>query len=389
MSIISPEIDLPYDLESSLLGIALTAETARAGANELLALLNPFFDDTPAALAVRDRDGVSLQILAESGAPATWPERLAPRFAAGAEGVDDDAVTWVVPLRATGRIIGAALIGDAGRGAELYRSEAFAAASRTLAQVLHDLVGRMDAEVRRRSAAFHSVDAVAEGMAHQIANSLTGASAMLQLLEHELDDVGQVGAVQRVRSEIGRALVVVEDMHALQRDTGAQDGIIDLGEFVSRIVRFRLYPIREAGITLALDIEPGYMGVRADARGLEHAMVAALRFAQLRSGGSINRSILVRVAARSSIGFEVRITDSGPGDVPDAEPAYFDLPLHPGEFFPRNDRDHPPDLGLVRSILRGCGGYLEMSGSKVEGTTLALVLPRAVPAKPASRDALP
>jgi signal transduction histidine kinase len=365
------------DIETAILGVAISAETARGGAAELLAQFAPLLDDTGAAIAVRDRDGISLQVLAESGEPARWPERLPAEFALGASGVDQRSGVWLAPLRAHGRVLGALLIADAARGAELGRNPMFVAALHTAALVLKDMIERMDAQLQRQAEWVRSVDAIAEGLTHQIANPLTGASAVLQLLAEEIPDASQRSAIQRAQTEIGRALAVVEDMHAIQRDTGAQDGILDLGSFVERMVRFRLYHIREAGITLALDVEPGFLGVRTDARGLEHALLAALRFAELRSGKSVNRSILVRVAQRSSIGYEVKITDSGPGDVPEIEPLYFDMTLRPPEHLPRENREPVPDLGLVRSILRGCGGYLEVRGSKTDGTTLTLVLPRA------------
>jgi hypothetical protein len=43
----------------------------------------------------------------------------------------------------------------------------------------------------------------------------------------------------------------------------------------------------------------------------------------------------------------------------------------------RESTTEKPDLGLVNSILRGCGGRLEVTGSKADGTTLMLIVPRA------------
>ena len=61
------------EIESSLLGVLLTADSARRGAHALLDALSPALGDSTAALAVRDRDGLTLHVLAEVGAPQLWP----------------------------------------------------------------------------------------------------------------------------------------------------------------------------------------------------------------------------------------------------------------------------------------------------------------------------
>jgi len=373
----------PAEVEVELLAVLLHADTAREGANALLRALIPVIDDVPAAIAVRDRDGMTLHVLAETGAQCRWPARLEPQFAISAHpGVDAGTNVLVMPLRAQGGVIGALLIHDAARAAALLRDEQFAGLRDTLADVLRALVVRTDAEVRRRAAAMRSIESVVHGMAHQMANPLTGASAIAQLLAEDLADPGQRTAVGQVQHELQRAFAVLGDLLELHRDTRARDGIIDVADFVQRIVRFRGYAIREAGITIRLDVGDAYLPVRADARGLEHALLIAIRSAELRSQGAVNRSIDVRVAGRDEREVLVEITDSGAGEIPGTEPTSFDLPL----LAPEHLRDdEPPDLGLVDSILRACGGRLELRASKTDGTTITLAIPRAaVPARATS-----
>jgi signal transduction histidine kinase len=365
------------EVEARLLGVLVSAETARDGAAGLLQALEPLLDDASAALAVRDRDGFTLHVLAESGAAVAWPERLAPQFAISAQpGVDPESDTLVIPLRAQGSVVGALLLADVGVGGALLQDGAFRSLLDATADVLRALAERTAAEVRRRGLALRSLDSVVQGMAHQMANPLTGASAIAQLLMEELADDGQRAAVRQMHDEMKRAFAVLHDLLELQRDTMAQDGVIDLSGFVERIVRFRGYAIREQGIAIGLETAPEFLPVRGDARALEHAILLALLCAEQRSHGSVNRGIGIRVYASGRQDVVVEITDSSAGDVPRIAHASFDLPLTTPDLHARG-HEEPPDLGLVDSILRAAGGRLEVSGSKASGTSLALVLPRA------------
>lgn len=368
---------LRTDVESAVLGVLISAESTRDGAAALLAELSPVLDELPRAMAVRDRDGLTIHVLADSGALQEWPTKLEPQFAMGTSpGVDPTTGIFVVPLRAGGRVVGVLLLGEALRAARVVARPQVQALLPTAAAVLHVLVSRTDAELRRRANALRSLDSILDGMAHQIANPLTGASAIAQLLVEELEDEGQRAAVKQMRQELARAFAVLSDLLDFQRDTGAQDGILDLNSLVEKIVRFRGYAIREQGIALDVELSTTYLPVRADARGIEHALLVAIRHAELRSHGTINRRISVRIVDMPHSQLAIRITDSGPGDVPDLAPAYFDIPYR-SEHVVRPSSSGETDLGLVDSLLRACGGRLEVEGSKADGTTLALVIPKA------------
>lgn len=366
------------EIESSLLSALLSADSTREGATALLAALSPALDYTGSALAVRDRDGLTLHVLAEIGAPFTWPTKLEPQFAVAAQpGVDPTTSAMVVPLRASGRVVGALLLGDSAHASQLLKDGDLTSLFDTTAAVLHALATRTDAELRRHALSIRSIEAIIEGMAHQMANPLTGASAIAQLLADDLQDEGQRAAVKQISQELTRAFAVLNDILDFHRDTHAQDGILDLNVIIERVLRFRGYAIREQGIALDIALAPNFMPVRADARGLEHAILIALRFAEMRSGGTVNRSIGVGVVDRTPGEVAIEITDSGPGTIPELTADYFDLPLLRVEHPARRADDDRPDLGLVDSIVRGCGGRLEIRGSKADGTTLVLILPRA------------
>lgn len=373
------------EIESSLLGVLLEAETTREGATALLEALSPAIEDsrvggdaTSVALAVRERDGLAIHVLAELGAPRAWPSALEPRFAlSGQSGVDPSTEAMVIPLRSNGRVVGALLFGEAGHASALMRDASITPLFDTAAAVLEALVSRTHAVLNRRAVALRSVETVIDGMAHQMANPLTGASAIAQILTEEIQDPGQRAAVKQISQELARAFVVLHDMLSFHAETGAHAGVLDLNSIAEGIARFRGYAIREQGITLHVETMTGTAPVRADARGLEHALLIALRFAEVQSRGSVNRSVGVRVLEREQSEVAIEITDSGPGNIPELTAGYFDLRFRE-EHAGRTALADKPDLGLVDSLLRASGGRLEVRGSKADGTTLSLVLPRAV-----------
>jgi two-component system, NtrC family, sensor kinase len=253
----------------------------------------------------------------------------------------------------------------------------------TAASVLGALVSRNETETRRRIDELRSINTIVDCMAHQISNPLTGVSAIAQLLAEELWDEGQRAALGQIRHELSRAFVVINDVLDFQRDTRAQDGVLDLNTVAERIARFRGYAIREHGIVLDVETAPAFLPVRADVRALEHALLLAIRFAELRSHGTVNRHIGIRVTELANAELAIEITDSSAGDIPAIVPAFFDAPLQSPA--PR-DAEDLPDLALVDSLLRGCGGRLDMRASKTDGTTFSLVVPRAYlpPTSPSS-----
>jgi signal transduction histidine kinase len=379
----SPAIDAAA-IESSILGVLIDAETAREGATALLGALAPALDDgqhgrdsASVALAVREREGLTLHVLAELGAQRTWPSALEPRFAlSGQSGIDPGTEAMIIPLRANGRVVGALLFGEAGQASALMRDTTTAALLDTAAAVLEALLVRTQAVLSRRGIALRSVETIIDGMAHQMANPLTGASAIAQLLAEEIQDPGQRAAVKQISQELTRAFVVLQDMLSFHAETGAHAGVLDLNSIVEGITRFRGYAIREQGITLHVEPTTDTAPVRADARGLEHALLIALRFAEVQSRGSVNRSIAVRVVEREPSELVVEITDSGPGNIPELTAGYFDLRFRE-EHAARTALADTPDLGLVDNLLRASGGRLEVHGSKADGTTLNLIVPRA------------
>ena len=370
------------EIEASLLAVLLDAETAREGATALLNALAPALDvsgtsDAPAvAIAVRERDGLRLQVLCERGDQTQWPSALDPRFSlSGNAGVDARSGAFVFPLRSNGRVIGALLLGDSARGSTLLQDSATAPVLSTAATVLDALLRRTEATITRRANALRSVESVIDGLAHQIANPLTGASGIAQLLEEDLDDQGQRAAVRQIRQELARAFVVLNDLLGFKHETGAHAGVLDLNVITEGIVRLRGYAIREQGIALEVETTKTAAPVRVDARGVEHAMLLALRFGEVQSRGSVNRSMSVRVVELGRSEVAVEITDSGPGNLPDTTAAYFDLRFRDDN--PSSVLNDDPDLGLADSLLRAAGGRLDVRASKSEGTTLSLVLPRA------------
>ena len=63
---LAPQTAVAPDVESALLGVLISAESTRDGAAALLAELTPVLEQMPRALAVLDRDGMTIHVLADS-----------------------------------------------------------------------------------------------------------------------------------------------------------------------------------------------------------------------------------------------------------------------------------------------------------------------------------
>ena len=373
------------EIEASLLGALIKAETTREGARSVLTTLVRALgniagppDADPMALAVRDRDGISLHVLAQCGLPRMWPRTLDPRFSVGAlSGVDATTGAVVIPLRSNGRVAAALLVIDAIFASAIQRDPAAADLLQTAALVLEELVSRTDAIVTRRAKSLRSVESILEGIAHQIANPLTGASAIAQLLAEEITDEGQRAAVRQIVFELSRAAGVLRDLSDFQRQTGAHAGVLDLNAIVEGVGRFRGYAIREQGIALEVQTLTQAAQVRVDGQSLEHALLLLLRFAEIQSRESGKRSITLRVAERDTGEYSVEINHSGPRTQPDLASTYFDLPFRDESQSAIGDSDEQ-DLGLAENILRRAGGRIEARDGQADEAILALVLPRAV-----------
>ena len=369
-------------IEAGILGVLLSAENTRDGAAQILQAIAPALDESSVALAARDRDGLTLHVLAERAGPRAWPATLEPQFALGSNpGVDAATGAYVVPLRTRGRVVGALLFGDPARAVHLVRSDDVAALIATVAAVLQALLSRAELEVARRGLALRSLDDIADGITHELANPLASASSLAELLLETAATAEDRVPLERLRQELARAHAVIADLQDFRRDTHAHDGMLDLAAVVERVVRFRGYSIRGHGITLEVDCGTRFLPVRADIGTLEHALHVVLDYAESQSHGRVNRRIGIRVLERDGGDVAVHVTDSGVGSVPEPAPACYDLPHVPG----RSGSRPAPDLGFVASALRAFGGRLDIDASKTEGTTLALVLPRAFSASTSAR----
>lgn len=370
------------ELETAILRVLLAAPSARAGAANLLEVWEPFLDGAGAAIAVRDHDRIALIVLAKSGESTRWPAVMEPEFAWGGQpGVDSATGCLVSPLRAKGRVIGAFLLEESDRARALLRDPNYPALADATAAVLASLLARTDAAVRRQGRALCAEDQVVEGMAFQLTNPLANASTLARMLAEEIADEEQKATLAQVAAEISRAFGVIQDMLDLPHHAETRDEILDLGAFVERLVRTRAYAIRELGLTLEVESPLECLPVRIAPATLAHALLVALRFAELRARGTAARALRVRVAAHGDSDVVVAVSGAGEDELPVIAPGYFDLPFDEGL---RSDGRDAPDLGLINSMLRGCGGQLQARSDATTGATLYLLLPLAAIAAPSA-----
>jgi two-component system sensor histidine kinase HydH len=227
-----------------------------------------------------------------------------------------------------------------------------------------------------------SLGEMAAGVAHEIRNPLGGIKMATTLLSSGVDDrrISQEMA-QSVLSGIAEIETIVADLLDYARDTR-----LDLQEYALAHI---LAPVVEGYVS-----EGDARGVTFVAQGLDLDLVAtvdgqrlrqvftnvvknALEATERRPGGRVEVRLLGRGGAAV-----VEIVDNGTGMAPEHREKIF-LP-----FYTTKPTGTGLGMAIVKKIMDLHGGEIEIDSAPGRGTTVRLVIPRAMVAAPvgAMRD---
>jgi two-component system, cell cycle sensor histidine kinase and response regulator CckA len=209
---------------------------------------------------------------------------------------------------------------------------------------------------------------IGAGIAHDLNNLLTVALNGASLLETRPDDVELVRSMAReIRSVSERAVTLAQRFLTVRRSSSPPSAAIDLAEVVRE-----LEPALTAlasGVELELTVAPSPAFI--DARSFEQVLFNLVKNARDASerGSRIALALAPRGAGVPEVVLEVR--DEGSGMAPEVR----DRATEP--FFTTRGDEGGTGLGLdiVATVVRQCGGSLDIDSAPGRGTTVTVGLP--------------
>ena len=247
-------------------------------------------------------------------------------------------------------------------------------------------VGRLQLELAeanaqlRRSRSLAALGEMAAGIAHEIRNPLGSIQLYAQILA---DDVADRPDSAKVCGKIDRAVqrldAIVGDVLSFARDTIVRPQPIEVRPLIEHAVASCEALLREGGIEVEVQHEPGARALTADPGLLSQALANVLRNAieAMMENGKRDRRVLICASAgsrRTPDGQRVprivlAVEDSGPGLSEDVVQRMFN------PFFTTRPTGTGLGLAIVHRIIDAHGGEVGVGRSSLNGARVELCLP--------------
>lgn len=217
------------------------------------------------------------------------------------------------------------------------------------------------------------IDHLATGVAHEIRNPLASIGLGLRAALGDLDrGEGEEakGALRLIEPEIERCLDITSSLLKLSTPSGSRLELVEVDVVIRDVVSLLAYETESAGVTAALDVEPGLRVIGSDS---ELRMVV-INLAQNALHAMPSGGVLRILAHRDDADVVVEVGDTGVGIRPEDLDRIF-LPF----WSRRADGVRGTGLGLAicRSIVRRIGGALTVASELGRGSRFTLRLPDA------------
>ena len=240
-----------------------------------------------------------------------------------------------------------------------------------------------------------ALDALAEGLAHEINNPLAAVDANAAYLTSRLASLAErypdepldplLAAAAEIRCEAARVAKAVATLQALQQPDVSDAVALDVREVLDAALDVAGNALRHRA-RVVRDFAPAPLRVVAPRRALEQACLALLLNAAeaIPEGAAGDHQVRVRCCTDAVGQVEIIVRDSGCGIDPLHLPRIFD------PFFSGRPPGESSGLGLAlaRGTVTALGGHLSAESELGAGATFRLCLPRA-PAGASSKRPAP
>lgn len=208
------------------------------------------------------------------------------------------------------------------------------------------------------------------GVAHEINNPLTGISAFAQLLMEEQLTDDQLESVTLIKQECDRAKGVINDLLLFARKSARDSGPVDVNAVIAQTVRLRAYPLRNAKVTVQLDLDPSRPEVSGDGQKLQQVFLNIVSNAEHAMRDRSERVLTLRTV-REGDRVVVTATDTGCGMSEETRRRMFE------PFFSTKVSEVGTGLGMSVSygIINAHRGTIVVDTEPDVGTSVRIELP--------------
>jgi signal transduction histidine kinase len=181
--------------------------------------------------------------------------------------------------------------------------------------------------------------------------------------------------VRLIKQESDRAKGVIRDLLIFARTTEPGTGPVNVNDLIEQTLRLRAYPLRNVGVEVVLQLDPGLPAIRGDSQKLQQVLLNVIGNAEYAMHGLPTRRLTLRTRADGAR-VCIEAIDTGTGMPPDVRRRIFE------PFFTTKKEGVGTGLGLSVSygIVQAHGGTIDVYSEAGVGTTVTISLPSFDPA---------
>ena len=246
-----------------------------------------------------------------------------------------------------------------------------------LGRAFNDMAQRLEAQEQLKRDLTNDV-------AHELRTPLTNLRCHVEALADAVVSPGP-GTWTAIASDVASLERLVRDLGELAQAEARQMRLdpvaIDAGELLHELIRESAARASRAGVSLAVNVQPGVPACRADRDRLRQVLRNLLdnAFTHTPAGGRIEWSVEKAPAPSPDQGRAVviRVSDTGAGIGPEHLPHLFDRFYRADQSRSRQSGGAGLGLAIARQIVLASGGEIDVRSRTGEGAQFRVALPAA------------
>ncbi len=272
-----------------------------------------------------------------------------------------------------------ALLAGAGGGAAVHYASSLAQRVRTQDEALRQARQRLDGAKQQliQAEKLTALGELVAGVAHELNNPLAAIMGYVQLLLARDIPTDVKRRLETVCTEAERMARIVKNLLTFARKHPPEKRPLGLNGIIEKTLELKAYHFRVNRIEVETDLDPALPMTMLDFHQVQQVLINLLNNAEqaMTEKGKGGRLKLRTRAVDGRI--EARVTDTGPGIGPDAQPHIFE------PFFTTKKEGKGTGLGLSMcyGIMQEHGGGIRFESEPGHGATFILDFPIARPAE--------